>query len=232
MSDERAAAVQRIAEEIVRVEIGRPVRVAVDGITASGKSTLADELAGALRRLGHPADHISMDGFHHLRAHRQRRGRMSADGYYEDAYDFAALRIGVLEPLGPGGDRRYRRRVMDLATDQLVDEAAIEAPADLVLVVDGTFLQRAELAGCWDVVVFVDTGFSVAEDRGARRDAAAFGSEDAARAAFRARYHAACRRYVAEVGPAASADVVLHNDDLAHPVVALRASGPHAMLDG
>jgi uridine kinase len=219
VTPERQQVVDRIAAMVVRVAPEHPTRVAVDGITASGKSTLAAELAAAVGALGRPVAHLSMDGFHHLRAYRRRRGAMSADGYYEDAYELAALRGRVLLPLGPGGDRRYVSRAMDLPTDRVVTEEPRLAPEDLVLVVDGTFLQRPELRADWDHVVFVDTSFPVAEDRGAARDAGAFGGEEAAREAFRLRYHAACRRYLAEVDAGGSADQVVRNDDPGHPLL-------------
>jgi uridine kinase len=214
----------RVADQLAARAPGHPVRVAVDGVTAAGKTTLARELAAALAARGRPAVHLSMDGFHHPRAHRHRQGRDSADGYYADAYDFAAFARTVLDPLGPGGDRRYRERILDLAADTPVIEPPATAPADAVVVVDGSFLQR-DLAGRWDEVVFVDTGFDVALARGRRRDAAAFGGAEPAERAFRQRYHPASRRYLAEVDPRARATVVLGNDDLDRPVLH-RIGGP------
>jgi uridine kinase len=218
---DRALVVGRVADYLVARQPGHPLRVAVDGITAAGKTTLARELAAAVSERGRPAIQLSMDGFHHPRAHRYRQGRDSAAGYYTDAYDFPAFRAAVLVPLGPGGDRRYRGQVIDLAADQAVDEPAETAPADAVLIVDGSFLQRAELAGGWDEVVFTDTSFAVARARGIRRDTATSGFPDAERAgqAFDGRYHAACRLYLAEVNPAARASIVVANDDVEHPVL-------------
>ena len=209
----------RVADHLVAQFPGHPVRVAVDGVTAAGKTTFARELAAAVTARGRPGVHLSMDGFHHPRAHRHRRGRDSADGYYADAYDFAAFAAAVLDPLGPGGDRRYRARILDLAADTPVDEPPVTADEDTVLVVDGSFLQR-DLAGRWDEVVFVDTAFEVALDRGSRRDADAFGGVAAAVRAFEGRYHAASRRYLAEVDPRARATVVVGNDDVTRPVLA------------
>lgn len=213
-------ALGRIADHLCAAAPGHPLRVAVDGITAAGKTTLARSLAAAVRERGRPAIHLSMDGWHHPRAHRHRQGRDSAAGYYEDAYDFAAFARLVLEPLARGA--AYRTNIIDLATDEPVDAPPVAAPPNAVLVVDGSFLQR-DLR--WDEVVFVDTSFQVALDRGARRDAAAFGGAAAARAAFTRRYHAAGRRYVSEVDPAAHATVVLANDDVASPVLR-RIGGP------
>jgi uridine kinase len=218
----RARVLGRVADHLIARQVGHPLRVAVDGITAAGKTTLARELAAAVAARGRPATHLSMDGFHHARAHRRRQGRDSATGYYEDAYDFPTFTRTVLAPLGPGGDRRYRRRIIDLAADAPVDEPPVTATEGMVLVVDGSFLQR-DLT--WDEVVLVDTAFAVARDRGSRRDADAFGGITAAENAYDARYHAASRRYLTEVDPAASATIVIGNDDPAHPELR-RIGGP------
>ncbi|MGW6932130.1 gamma-glutamylcyclotransferase [Lentzea sp. NPDC054927] len=212
----------RIADHLAQQRPGHPLRVAVDGITASGKTTLARELTAALVERGRAAAHLSMDGFHNPRVVRHRLGRDSADGYYADAYDFASFERLVLEPLGPGGDRKYRQRIIDLRSDAPIDEPPIEAPADLVLVVDGSFLQRELI---WDEVVFVDTPFEVARDRGTRRDTELLGGLEQAERAFDQRYHAASRRYLDEVGPADSASIVLGNADVAQPVLR-RIGGP------
>jgi len=200
-------------------ELDHPTRVAVDGITASGKSTLAGELAAAVSGLGRPAVHLTMDDFHNPRALRYRRGRMSAVGYYEDAYDFEALVRVVLRPLGPNGSRRYRRRVLDLGTDRAVADDPVTADPDAVVVVDGTFLQRPEVVDHWDVRLFVDTGAAVALARGVARDAALLGGRAEAEAAYTQRYHAASTIYLQTVRPAAQATVVVGNDDPAHPTI-------------
>jgi len=214
----RVRVLGRVADHLVARRAGHPLRVAVDGVTAAGKTTFARELAAAVTARGRTAIHLSMDGFHHPRAHRHRQGRDSAAGYYADAYDFAAFAGTVLDPLGPGGDRRYRERIIDLASDTAVDEPPVTAPEDAVLVVDGSFLQR-DLAGRWDEVVFVDTALEVARGRGTRRDAAAFGGVEHAERAYEQRYHAASRRYLTEVDPRSSATIVVGNDDVTRPVL-------------
>ena len=122
-------------------------------------------------------------------------------------------------PLGPGGDRRYRAQVHDLASDAPLDEPALEAPIDAVVVVDGSFLQRPELAPHWDWRIFVNTTPAVARARGLRRDAAALGGRSEAERLYDTRYHAAAELYRRAVDPEQQADLVLDNDDLAHPVL-------------
>lgn len=215
----RSVVVADVANHLNTVETGgRPLRVAVDGITAAGKTTFAAEITTALRARGRTVIDVSMDGFHHPRAHRYRQGRDSARGYYEDAYDFETFAKVVLSPLGPGGDRRYRPAIIDLFTDTPVDEPPHVADPRSILVVDGSFLQR-DLSDLWDVVVFVNTSFETAKARGTLRDAAQFSSPVDAEDTYRTRYHAANRLYLDEVQPAIRADVVIDNDDIDHPIL-------------
>jgi hypothetical protein len=123
----------------------RPVRVAVDGVDGSGKTTFAAELARSLRSHGRPVVQVSADSFHHPRAVRHRRGRDSAEGFWLDSYDYAAFISAVLLPFAPGGSRRYRTGSHDLDTDHALDLPWRRAPVDAVLVVDGLFLHRDEL---------------------------------------------------------------------------------------
>jgi uridine kinase len=215
----RAAVIARIADVLAERRLDHPLRVAVDGVTAAGKTTLADELASAVRARGRAVLRVSMDGFHNPRVHRYRQGRDSAAGYYQDAYNFGALATAVLVPLGPGGDRRYRARVHDLASDKPVDDDPVQAPPDAVLIVDGSFLQRAELDGLWDEVVFVDTAFSIARARAVLRDTPQFDSATAVEQVYERRYHAASRLYLAEYAPVDRATFVIGNDNLDAPVL-------------
>lgn len=206
------ARVLDIAETLACTDLGHPVRVAVDGITASGKSTVADAITRALGRLDRQSIHLTMDGFHHPRVHRHRQGRMSAEGYYWDAYDFDSLISRVLVPLGPGGSGSYCEGVIDLQSDRRLDTEPRHAPKNAVLVVDGTFLQRPPLDAHWDITVFVDTDFDTARERGTQRDSKLLGGRERATEAFHLRYHAASRIYVDTVNPKALATFVIDNN--------------------
>jgi uridine kinase len=225
--DRRPAVLTVVADLIGGLDLDHPARVAVDGITAAGKTSFARRLAATLDRRGRPTAHLTMDGFHHPAATRHRQGRHSADGYYEDAYDLAGLRATVLDPLGPGGDRVYRTAILDLAADRPSDAPPVTAADDVVAIVDGSFLQRPELRGGWDLTIFLRCPFAAAEARGVARDAELLGGEDEARRLFRQRYHAAQRRYLADVDPERRADVVIDHTDPGAPTV-LRVPGAGA----
>jgi uridine kinase len=218
-SSARAKVIGRVADHLLAHRPGHPLRVAVDGITAAGKTTLANEIAAALRDRRRPVLRLSMDGYHHPRAHRYRQGRDSAVGYYQDAYDLTRFAELVLDPLGPNGDRRYVPAILDLATDRALDPEPEPVPPDAVLVVDGSFLQRAELAGLWDDVVFVNTHPDHARARGVARDIDLLGGAAAAQHAYTSRYHAACRLYLDKVDPAAQAGIVIDNNTLEQPIL-------------
>jgi len=123
----------------------------------------------------------------------------------------------VLLPLGPDGDRRIRTRIIDLPSNASIDEPPVVVPVGSVVIVDGTFLQRPEIAGHWDCRVFVNTSFDDALARGIARDASALGGEANAELVYQSRYHAAARLYIDAIRPAERATVVVDNDDLDHP---------------
>jgi uridine kinase len=142
---------------------------------------------------------------------RYRRGRDSARGYYDDAYDFAALADRVLRPLGSGPPFEFATAVHDLASDELVTGATAVAEPDSIVVFDCTFLQRGSLRGLWDAVVWLDCDRAAALRRGVVRDAAALGGEEAAAAAYESRYMAACELYLEQERPFDHASIVVDN---------------------
>jgi uridine kinase len=208
-----------LADRIAAVVPPHPARVAIDGIDAAGKTTLADALAPLVARRGRPAIRASADDFQRPRALRYARGPLSPDGYYEDAFDHQALRAMLLAPCGPGGDRRYRTQTFDYRRDAPLDAPAQVAPANAVLLVDGVFLQRPELARCWDLVIFVHVPFEISLMRALARDSSAFGGVETVRERYARRYIPAQQSYFASCHPRERADLVVENTDPAMPAL-------------
>jgi uridine kinase len=185
------------------------VRVGIDGPDASGKTFFADGLAATLRQQGRPVVRVSVDDFHHVRAVRYRLGRESPEGFWLHAFDYGRLRTDVLDPLAPGGSRRYRPRAHDLATDAVLNPETSTAPPGAVLIVDGLFLHRDELRGAFDLTVFLDVPFEVTAQRMAARD----GIHGPALT----RYVEAQRIYFAACTPHEKATILVDNTDPALP---------------
>lgn len=183
------------------------VRVGIDGVDGAGKTTFADALATTLRQQGRPVVRVSVDDFHQPKAIRYARGRGSPEGFWLDSFDYARLLSDVLVPLGPGGTRLFKPAAHSLATDRVVDPPAQRAAPGSVLVVDGLFLHRDELAHCWELSVFLDVPFSVSLARMAARDGS---SPDPAHPSVQ-RYVRAQQIYFDSCRPHERASVVVDN---------------------
>lgn len=237
----RGEFVSRLAAAISSVTSTHPLRVAVDGPPASGKTTLADELAVVLRAQGREVIRATIDDFLVHRAQRYRRGRYSAEGCYYDAHDRATLCRILLDPLGPGGDRRYRHAIFDTDADADADADTPSfpppstAPADAVLLFDGVFLLRPELIDRWDQRIFVSVPFEQTVARARIRGTVPAATTDATDAAeiersWRYRYIPAQQLYFAIARPTDHADVVVHNDQLHRPTWEVRPNSSIHMM--
>jgi uridine kinase len=208
---ERYAVLRVLADALVAVHPGRRVAVAVDGVDGAGKTVLADQLAEVI---GPARDvvRVSVDGFHRPRAERLAHGR-GPRSFYEDSYDYAAFRRAVLDPFRAG--LPVTPAVHDVERDVQVDRPPVDVAADTLLLVDGIFLQRPELRGAWDAVVFVDVPFEVSVPRGNAR----FGEhhDPDPEAESNRRYVGGQRLYLARVRPRDCATWVIDNTDVEHP---------------
>jgi uridine kinase len=213
MSRERRLLIEQVASMVPTPRADECVRVGVDGVDGVGKTVFAAELGSALRELGRPVVNVSLDGFHHPRSVRYRRGRHSPEGFWLDSYDYLSFSEHVLGPFGPGGSRRYRSAVHDVVTDDPVDSDWQNAPVGAVLVVDGLFVHRDELWGVWDFSVFLHAPFAVTAARLAERDGT---HPDPAHPSI-ARYVEGQRLYFAACAPWRRADLIIDNSDILRP---------------
>ena len=208
-----------LADLILRVERPHPLRVAIDGIDAAGKTTLADQLVAPIEARGRPVIRSSIDGFHRPRAERHRRGPDSPEGYYADSFDYDTLLEVLLRPLGPGGNRQCRLKTFDFRTDTPIHESPESISEDTVLLLDGVFLLRPELSPTWDYRIFVQVDFEAALQRALQRDQHLFGSAQAVAVRYQQRYFPAQRMYLDSVQPRHLADVIIDNNDPDYPQI-------------
>ncbi|HWD80507.1 MAG TPA: uridine kinase [Kribbella sp.] len=223
MSASRARVIGELAEAVVSVDRRHPVRVAVDGPSAAGKTTLADELADVLRR--RTEREVIRAGFDYFKRAPELRTTYpieSPESYYYEVYDNEAIRARLLEPLGPGGDRRYTTAIRESNAVTVLDVPVRTASPQAILIADGCFLQRPELDDCWDLRLYVHVSFETVLHRGTQRDAAWMDSPDAAAHRYRTRYIPGERLYVNEINPAAHAQLLINNEDPTRPMLSCR----------
>lgn len=168
----------------------RLTRIGIDGVDGAGKTRLAEEVAQELTARRRPAVRITLDQFEQPTAERYARGDLSPEGYYLDAFDLERFRAHVL---------------------------SVGGPPELVVLADGVFFQRPELADLWDATVWVEADLDVAARRGAERNLVWFDSLDETHERYRTRYLPAQRRYIEEQRPHERATFVFRNTDLTEP---------------
>ncbi|TCO45498.1 uridine kinase [Kribbella antiqua] len=216
---ERAEVLAELAELVLKVERTHPVRVAIDGCSAAGKTTLADELAQVLRdRSERQVIRVGID-FKRAPKLRTAYPHDSPESYYLDSWDNDAIRDRLLIPLGPGGDRQYSAGVMDPSAQTYLEPSVELAAADAVLLADGAFLQRPELDAYWDLRIYVDVTFDEVLRRGIARDQQWMTSAEAAEHRYRTKYIPGEQLYVNQIQPRDRAQLVLNNQDPTNPTL-------------
>ena len=179
-----------------------PVLVAIDGRSGAGKSTLARQLADAFKTAVIPADDF-------FAAHVTDAGwdaRTTAERA-SDCLDWRRLRREALEPLKAGRPAAWR--ALDFARGPRADgshglqETATTRASAPVVLVDGAYSSRPELADLIDLTVLVEAPDELRAMRLAAREEPAF------LAAWRARWGSAEEHYFTVVRPPATFDIVL-----------------------
>jgi len=181
-----------LAEEIIARKVEeRPLKAGIDGRCAAGKTTLADELGRVLSARGFVVLRPSVDGFHHPRERRYQQGEYSAQGYYEDAYDYGSVASALQEPLS----------------------------ANTILLFEGIFVFRSQINTFWEYRILVDVDAATSLSRSLVRDTGLIGPADVVRRKFDQRYEPAWQIYVDQEDPEAVADVVIDNREVANPQI-------------
>ncbi|NTW39964.1 MAG: uridine kinase [Cellulomonadaceae bacterium] len=154
---------------------------------------------------------------------RHSRGRLSAEGFWLDTYDYPALISWALEPLSRDGLGLYRSRSYDQSTGTTTRPDPTQAPKDALVIVEGTFLHRDEVVGFWDYSVYLDVSLDEANRRMRQREGLARGLGDG----LLQRYNDAQRLYFAQARPWERATIVVDNTDPTAPA-AIEPASAHA----
>lgn len=211
--------IQKIAATIAEIQTPYPLRVAVDGVDAAGKTYFAEALADSLAFSQRQVIRASVDGFHHPKAIRRRLGSHSPEGFYRHSYNYPALIENLLAPLSPNGNRRVRTAVFDLHRDQPVQKPWLTAEKDAILIVDGIFLLRKALLPYWDLKIYLHADFANTVPRGVARDQQQHGSKEATIRRYQQRYVPGQKIYIEEARPLDKADILIDNNILDNPKI-------------
>ncbi|PPB50293.1 uridine kinase [Arthrobacter pityocampae] len=187
--------------------------MAIDGVDGSGKTSFTASLAAEVRH--RPVVIIHVDNFLNTTRVRHARGRHSPEGFWKDTYNYPAFHQYVLTPLGPRGDGWYSPASYDPVTDQPAPATYLHAPPEALVLVEGMFLHRDELAASWDASVYLDVPFTETAARMATRD----GSNPDPEHPTMSRYVHGQRLYFEAARPWERATFVVDNSDFTTPKV-------------
>ena len=147
-------------------ENGHRKLIGIAGAPASGKSTLAAALVGALKRQGYNAEYVPMDGFHldnRLLDLDGTRARKGAPNTF-DATGF----LNMVRRLRD--EEVVHFPVFDRAQDQAIAGAGRVGNDCQIAVIEGNYLLFGaepwrRLAGLWDLSIWIDTADETVRDR-------------------------------------------------------------------
>ncbi len=213
--------INSVADKILGIlSLDHPLRVGINGVDGSGKTYFGENLSRALRaKTKRQIISVSIDGFHHPRSFRYQKGRESGEGFYRDSFQYQVIHDLLLKPLGANGDRKYRTKVFNVHTDQAVEEDAQIADDNSILIFEGIFLFRPELASELDYKIYIDVPFEVTLHRMLKRDRDLFEVEAEEVRLFHTRYKAGQEMYLNEVHPKEISDLIIDNTDFEKPIV-------------
>ncbi|MDQ1527404.1 MAG: hypothetical protein QOG18_2017 [Microbacteriaceae bacterium] len=195
---------EALASEILHNYGRGRAMIAVDGASDAGMRQFADDLAESVRTLGHPAFRASVDDFRTPRGRREPRGQLEASAVYNEGYDYSLLQRVLLDPFRATSGTGFVLAAFDAERDAPMQSKWTTAPPDALLVIDGPFLNRPQLADRWNYSIWVERGRS--DDPGTPGDSTDVEAIAAADAMYRA-----------EADPRGKATAIIDNSDAESP---------------
>jgi pantothenate kinase len=156
-----------VGEVLGRAGNARRFLVAIAGPPGAGKSTLADNLANALRARGETAEVLPMDGFHMDNTILVERGLLARKGIPE-TFDVRAF-LDIVRAVRPA-DQEVLVPVFDRSREIAIASARVIAPEHRFIIVEGNYLlfsrgKWAELEGAFDYSIMLAPPIDVLEER-------------------------------------------------------------------
>lgn len=141
--------------------------IAIAGPPGAGKSTMADNLADALKARGETAEVLPMDGFHMDNAILIERGLLARKGIPE-TFDVRGF-LDIIRAVRPA-DQEVLIPVFDRSREIAIASARVVSPEHRFIIVEGNYLlfsqgKWAELEGIFDYSVMLAPPIEVLEER-------------------------------------------------------------------
>jgi uridine kinase len=202
---------QKILAEIEkRKDKNKPFVVGITGIDGAGKTRFAEDLQRFIIARGLKTQAIHLDDFHNPREIRYS-GKNQADNYFNKSFNINLIVEKLLKPLSRKRAFSTRMTVLDYYTDRYDTEREFTFNPDTIVIFEGVFLFRKELAPYIDYKIHLDITFEESKRRAKERD------PEAVLARYDEKYLPAQAEYLKKYPPEETADMVIDNSDWEHP---------------
>jgi len=213
--DRRLPIFERILNEATRrKQEDRAFVIGISGIDGAGKTRFAGLLEKYLVSRNYRTQAIHLDDFHHPRAIRYS-GKDQPDNYYNRSFNINLVIEKLLAPLFQKSVLSARLTLLDLNSDKYNVVKDYFANYNAIVIFEGVFLFRKELASYIDYKIFLDIPFEECKKRAKERDPAEIVSK------YDAKYLPAQVKYLEEYPPPRTADMIIDNTDWEYPKVVL-----------
>lgn len=221
MTEAQLKVYKTLSAIILDHKVSRPLLVAINGKDASGKTMMADILAEHLSaQTSRQIIRISIDDFMNERVVRYTPTESAGRSCYRYTFNFSDFTRYVLMPLHDNSKWVYKDKIFDHDTDTIMISPDKVANADAIVIVDGVFLYKKELANYWDIKILLRTDDEVVIERGAKRDEERIGNYEEAKQKYIDRYIASQAIYYDEENPEEAADIIVDNNNIHSPFLA------------
>jgi phosphoglycolate phosphatase len=201
---------------IERKNTGRPFVIGVNGVDCSGKTIFTEAMGRFLISKGYKVQIINLDDFHNPR-HIRNAGEDPIESYYNRGFDYQTLIKSLLAPALEKKAYSISLRLLDLHTDRYEIEKTFSFTEDTIVLLEGVYLFRKELAPYIDYKVFLDIPMKESRRRAALRDVPVFGEEILR--GYDEKYLPVQTGYLDEYPPIDVADMIIDNNNWEYPVI-------------
>ena len=201
-----------------KAAVNHPLRVGLDGRSTAGKTHLAKELVAELNGRDVPALAVSIDDFHR-KGHKFRSEMWTVESRLAEGLDYETFLAWVLKPLGPGGPRRIKPRMLDSANDEFWPEEWVPVGADAIVISDAGHGFVPAIVDAWDYRIWIEVSAETMVERAVRRDIAWGGTPEHVQRRYEEFWTPMDAYYAEACDPVSRAHSVIDNNDLERPVI-------------
>ena len=211
--DRRLPIFQKIIEEVKqRKQEDKAIVVGINGIDGAGKTKFAEALETYLKAKGYPTQLIRLDDFHNPKAIRYA-GDNQADNYYKKSFNISLIVEKLLSPIREKSELALKLKTLNLNTDKYENKREYIINQDTIVIFEGVFLFRKELAPYTDYKIFLDIPFEECKKRAKTRDLEEVVNK------YDDKYIPAQKKYLEKYPPTKVADIIIDNTNWEYPTI-------------